>query len=90
MNAPVTIDNVQARIAERKALETSRLDQVAECAAHLASVRRMVSDPMNSRLLWAEWHYYKALAEWAQTDVHNEWFDEACDNLGVNAEGVAA
>lgn len=85
--AEVTRHNVSARIAERMAKETAQIAEIAECAKTLASLRRMNLAPCNEHLLWAEWHFAKALHEWWQSDDSLVLFEEACDNLNVDRDG---
>ena len=87
---PVTVENVQARIAARNAFETSQLEALNEALTDLLGLRRLNLPPMNRNLLWAEWRFYKALNDWGASNDTDEWFDAACANLGVDAEGEAA
>ena len=84
---PVTKDNVLERIAARKAIETAQLEALAVHLNDLIGVRKINLDPMNANLLWAEWRFFKALNEWGASNDTDAWFDEACANLGVDADG---
>lgn len=92
MNAPATITeaNVRARIMAREARETSQLEAISEALSDLIGLRRLNLSPMNKNLLWAEWRYYKALNAWGASNDTDEWFAQACDELGVDADGEPA
>jgi hypothetical protein len=79
---PITADNVSARIAEREAQETANLERLSGALTDLIAARKS-----GAGKAWAEWHFYKAMSDWAATDDTADWFAEACDELGVDSEG---
>ena len=43
--------------------------------------------PLNRHLLWAEWHYTKALHSYLSTDDTEDLFMQACHELNVDEDG---
>lgn len=82
------MQDIMAKIAEREARETVQLEALHEALGHLIAVRRMKLRPTNRNLLWAEWHYAKAMHDLYGDDASERMLDDACDNLGVDRDGL--
>ena len=87
-HTPLSQHNILARIAEREARETVQLEALHEALGHLIAVRRMGLKPSNGNLLLAEWHYAKAMHDLYGDDATDTMLQEACDNLGVDRDGL--
>lgn len=78
----------EARVAERKARELMQHETLHEALGHLIAMKRLNLSPTNSNLLWAEWHYAKAMHDLYGDDSTGEMFACACNELGVDADGL--
>lgn len=84
---PLTAEQLKARMAEREARELVQMENLHEALGHLIAVKRMKLRPMNRNVLWAEWHYAKAMHDLYSDDSTETMLQDACDSLGVDAEG---
>jgi hypothetical protein len=82
-------EEMEARIAAREAFETVQMEALHEALGHLIAVRKLNLKPTNANLLWAEWHYAKAMRDLYSDDGTIELFQAACDNLGVGEDGLS-
>lgn len=85
-----TPEQIKARQAEREARETMQLDALHEALGHLIGVRKMNLRPTNDNVLWADWHFAKALNNLYGDGCSGRALREACDNLGVDEDGCGA
>lgn len=86
-HTPITADNVIARIAERDARETMQLESLHEALGHLIAMRKTASDMGAQKVLWADWHFAKAMHDLYGDDSSKTMLQEASDNLGIDEEG---
>ena len=76
------------RAVEREAADLAQHIAVHEALGHLIAMKRLNLRPINSNLLWAEWHYAKAMHDLYGDDASETMLQEACDNLGVDRDGL--
>ena len=65
----------------------NEISEIASTAKKLVSILSHNPDPMSPSLLWAEWHFYKALHAYYLNDETWGQFLIACDNLNVDENG---
>lgn len=78
LNAPA---NIQADP------ELQKLIDLQTALDRLVTVKGYGLKPMNSTLLWAEWHFRKADLALNGGEDCADAFQAACDNLDVNEDG---
>lgn len=78
---------LKAQRLEREARELAQHEALHEALGHLIAMKRLKLKPANANLLWAEWHYAKALHDIYSDDSTRAQLECACDNLGVDEEG---
>lgn len=83
----MTDDEVDALVARRAEIETRQIAAIGEAAGTLAKVRVENLKPMNQRLLWAEFEFYKALKVWDGSGTFDDTLNDICASLGVDDEG---
>lgn len=93
MNAPTVLEAHRRVKRLQEELNASfKIKALAEAATHLAAIRLEADlkgqplHPLSQKLLWAEWHFTKALADHHGEDIDNA-FQTACENLNVDEDG---
>jgi hypothetical protein len=84
---PITADNVAAHMALRYAQETAQMQEVYDRLGYLLGLRKMGLRCTNKNLLWAEWHYAKAMHVLYSDDGTRDMLDDANAALGVDDDG---
>ena len=83
----ITADNIAARTALRYAQETAQMQEVYDRLGQLLALRKLNLRCTNKSLLWAEWHYAKAMHVLYSDDGTRDMLDDANAALGVDDDG---
>ena len=89
MNTPTKLRDFAAIQKERADQQTKLIAELGKAATYLAETRAKNLPPLSLKLLWAEWYFAKALNDFEGTDESVSFFEEACDNLNVDGDGIA-
>ncbi len=84
---PTDLAAFRAKQVERQAKELELHIALHEALGNLIPIMRLNLKPTNSRRLWAEWQYAKAMHNLYGDEASKGMLDDACAALGVDEEG---